>query len=206
MGVGAVGAGAMQQKTKVYSDNLDKDAFLNLLVTQLKNQNPLEPMDNTEFIAQMAQFSSLEQAQNTNKTIKADSAYGMVNKLVKATHVDPKTNEITQVVGEVSMVRIDGDKVYLKVDGVEVSYDDVKEVTDVISPYDQMQAINQNFQMSSAFNLIGKDVKAKVAKNSAGTEFDEIEGKVTGVRMNKGNIYVQIGEKEVLMDTIYQVN
>ncbi|MDF2845923.1 MAG: hypothetical protein K0R00_4349 [Herbinix sp.] len=206
MAVNPVGAGTMQQKTKVYSNNLDKDAFLKLLVTQLKNQNPLEPMDNTEFIAQMAQFSSLEQAQNTNKTIKTDSAYNMVNKLVKATHVDPKTNEITQVVGEVSMVRVDGDKVYLKVDGIEVLYDDVKEVTDVISPYDQMQSINQSFQMSSAFNLIGKEVKAKVPKNSTGTEFDEVTGTVTGVRMNKGSIYAQIGDKEVLMDTIYQVN
>ena len=206
MGVGAVGAGAMQQEAKTYNTNLDKDAFLQLLVTQLKNQNPLEPMDNTEFIAQMAQFSSLEQAQNTNKTIKADSAYNLVNKLVKANHVDPKTNEITQVVGEVSMVRVDGDKVYLKVDGIEVLYDDVKEVTDLISPYDQMQAINQNFQMSSAFSLIGKDVKAKVAKDSTGTAFEEVEGKVTGVRMNDGNIYAQIGEKEVLLDTIYQVN
>lgn len=206
MGVGAVGAGAMQQETKAYNTNLDKDAFLKLLVTQLKNQNPLEPMDNTEFIAQMAQFSSLEQAQNTNKTIKADSAYSLVNKLVKANHVDPKTNEITQVVGEVSMVRVEGEKVYLKVDGIEVLYDDVKEVTDVTSPYDQMQAINQNFKMSSAFGLIGKDVKAKVAKDSTGTEFEEIEGKVTGVRMNNGSIYAQIGEREALMDTIYQVN
>ena len=206
MGVGAVGAGAMQQKTKVYSDNLDKDAFLNLLVTQLKNQNPLEPMDNSQFIAQMAQFSSLEQAQNTNKTIKADSAYNMVNKLVKATYVDPKTNENKEVVGEVSMVRVDGDKVYLKVNGTEVLYDDVKEVTEVISPYDQMQAINQNFKMSSAFSLIGKDVKAKVAKDSTNTAFDEVVGKVSGVRMNNGSIYAQIGEKEVLMDTIYQVN
>jgi flagellar basal-body rod modification protein FlgD len=206
MGVGAVGAGAMQQETKTYNTNLDKDAFLKLLVTQLKNQDPLEPMDNTEFIAQMAQFSSLEQAQNTNKTIKADSAYNMVNKLVKANHVDPKTNEITQVVGEVSMVRIDGDKIYLKVDGIEVLYDDVKEVTDLISPYDQTQSINQNIKMSSAFSLIGKDVKAKVATDSAGTKFDEVAGAVTGVRMNKGSIYVQIGEKEVLVDTIYQVN
>jgi flagellar basal-body rod modification protein FlgD len=203
---GIGGAGAMQQKPKVYSDGLDKDAFLNLMVTQLRNQNPLEPMDNTQFISQMAQFSALEQAQNTNKTMKMDSAYNMVNKLVKATHVDPNTNEITQVVGEVSMVRIDGDKIYLKVDGIEVLYEDVKEVTDVISPYDQMQAINQNFKMSSAFNLIGKDVKAKVAKDAEGKEFEEIAGKVDGVRMNNGSIYAQIGEKEVLVDNIYQVN
>ena len=206
MGVGAVGAGAMQQPVKAFNTNLDKDAFLKLLVTQLKNQNPLEPMDNTEFIAQMAQFSSLEQAQNTNKTIKADAAYNMVNKLVKATHLDPKTNEITQVVGEVSMVRVDGDKVYLKVNGIEVLYDDVKEVTNLVSPYDQMESVNKNFQMASAFSIIGKDVKAKVAKDATGKEFDEIAGKVTGIRMKDGNIYAQIGAKDVLMSAIYQIN
>lgn len=206
MAVGAVGAGAMQQQTKVYNDNLDKDAFLNLLVTQLRNQNPLEPMDNTEFISQMAQFSALEQTQNTNKTIRADSAYNMVNKLVKATYEDPKTNETKEVVGEVSMVRVDGDKVYLKVNGIEVLFDDVKEVTDAISPYEQLQTINQNFRLSSSFNMIGKDIKAKVAKDSTGKEFEEVAGKVTGVRMNNGSIYAQIGDKEVLIETIYQVN
>lgn len=45
---------------------LDKDAFLKMLLTQLQNQDPLNPMDNTEFSAQMAQFSTLEQMSNMN--------------------------------------------------------------------------------------------------------------------------------------------
>jgi flagellar basal-body rod modification protein FlgD len=55
----------------VEQNPLDKDAFLRLLITQLQHQNPLEPMDDREFIAQMAQFSSLEQLQNLNATIQA---------------------------------------------------------------------------------------------------------------------------------------
>jgi len=51
------------------TQNWDKDTFLKLLVTQLSNQDPLNPMEDKEFIAQMAQFSSLEQMQNMNETL-----------------------------------------------------------------------------------------------------------------------------------------
>ncbi|MCM1567369.1 MAG: flagellar biosynthesis protein FlgD [Dehalobacter sp.] len=52
--------------TKSSTDNaaLDKQAFLQLLIAQLKNQDPMSPMDNSQFVAQLAQFSSLEQMGN----------------------------------------------------------------------------------------------------------------------------------------------
>lgn len=49
---------------KLKSQNVDKDAFLKLFMTQLQYQDPLSPMDNKDFIAQMAQFSSVEQLTN----------------------------------------------------------------------------------------------------------------------------------------------
>jgi len=48
---------------------LGRDAFLNLLITQLQNQDPLNPTDSTEFTAQLAQFSSLEQLGNVNDNL-----------------------------------------------------------------------------------------------------------------------------------------
>ena len=50
---------------------LGKDSFMQLLVTQLQYQDPLNPMDNTEFTAQLAQFSQLEAMENMNETMEA---------------------------------------------------------------------------------------------------------------------------------------
>ena len=49
-----------QAKLRVQEEDLDRTAFLTLFTTQLKNQNPLDPMDNEAFVSQLAQFSSLE--------------------------------------------------------------------------------------------------------------------------------------------------
>ncbi len=51
------------------SQEIDQTEFLNLLVAQLKNQDPLNPMDNQEFIAQLATFSSLEQLISINEGV-----------------------------------------------------------------------------------------------------------------------------------------
>jgi flagellar hook assembly protein FlgD len=60
-------------KAKLENQSLGQDAFLNLMMTQLAHQDPLSPMDNQEMIAQMAQFSSVEQMglinENMEKTV-----------------------------------------------------------------------------------------------------------------------------------------
>lgn len=62
--VNATGAAASEK-------TLGQDSFLKLLITQLKNQNPLDPQDNTAFVAQLAQFSSLQGIQNLNTTVSS---------------------------------------------------------------------------------------------------------------------------------------
>ena len=50
-------------------DTMDKDAFLSLMIAQLQNQDPMNPMDGTEYAAQLAQFTSLEQLTNLNTSM-----------------------------------------------------------------------------------------------------------------------------------------
>ncbi|WP_078430714.1 flagellar hook assembly protein FlgD [Alkalihalobacterium alkalinitrilicum] len=66
---------------------LGKDDFLKILITQLQNQDPTNPMDDREFISQMAQFSSLEQMTNMNKLLESFIESQTENKLVQNSHL-----------------------------------------------------------------------------------------------------------------------
>jgi flagellar basal-body rod modification protein FlgD len=81
---------------------LGENDFLNLLMTQLKNQDPLNPMKDTEFIAQLAQFNSLQQMTSLNSTLSsyvsqqnAMNAINMVGKQISTS--DGKSGVVTKV-------------------------------------------------------------------------------------------------------------
>jgi flagellar basal-body rod modification protein FlgD len=88
---------------------LDRNAFLKLMITELQNQDPLNPMDNTEYISQLAQFSSLEQMQNVNDNlsvlINAESGFSALNLIGKKVNcVDPDNTEKT-ISGKVDTIK-----------------------------------------------------------------------------------------------------
>lgn len=88
------------------SSDADKDMFLQLLVTQLKYQDPLEPVDNTEFIAQTAQFSLLEEMQSMSEEFSQNKAFQLIGKYVTATYNNPITNSLEEISGYVKGVSI----------------------------------------------------------------------------------------------------
>jgi flagellar basal-body rod modification protein FlgD len=115
---------------------LGKDQFLQLLVTQLKNQDPMEPMQDKDFIAQMAQFSALEQTMNMATELtalrqSASLASGLLGKTVG--WVETTSSGVTMHSGVVEgIVRRDGIQ-YVKVAGKEVKIDDLLSISDAPS-------------------------------------------------------------------------
>jgi flagellar basal-body rod modification protein FlgD len=72
---GVSGADATAKTAAAASKTMDKEAFLTLLIAQLQHQDPLNPADSTEFTAQLAQFSSLEQLSNINENLESLKLY-----------------------------------------------------------------------------------------------------------------------------------
>lgn len=78
--------------SKQKGSNMDKDSFMLLLVTQFKYQDPLNPMEDKEFIAQLAQFSSLEQLMNLNTSMEGLTDATNNQQMINATSYIGKTS------------------------------------------------------------------------------------------------------------------
>lgn len=122
-------ASLANEKKKTSNDSMDKDAFLQLLVAQMKYQDPLEPTSNTEYISQFATFSELEQMQNMSASMDLFRASSLVGEtvLLKVTDSEGRT---TDVQGNVDYVVYEKNKAYLSVNGELYSMDDLDTVAD----------------------------------------------------------------------------
>ena len=138
---------AEEKKQERSGGALGKEAFLQLLVAQMKYQDPLEPTSNTEYISQLATFSSLEEMQNMRASLESTQATNLVGKTVI---MGVETNgTINYVSGRVDQVRKEGSKTYLSIDGSWYNLDDLDTVVDD----DYMEA-----------TLIGEDFKKEIDK------------------------------------------
>jgi len=112
-------------------NGLGKDSFLKLLVTELRHQDPTKPMEDKEFIAQMAQFSTLEQISNLNKEIKSlvqssksAEAYSLLGREIEA--YDPIQQKAIR--GTVNSIFYKGDEIVVGVGEDHVSMETIHSV------------------------------------------------------------------------------
>jgi flagellar basal-body rod modification protein FlgD len=132
-----MGAAATQTSTTPAppppANEMDRDLFLKLMVAQLRNQDPMNPMDSAEFLAQSAQFTTLEKledvATSSAQAYAAQMAFGASTLAGKeVTYLDAEGVEAT---GTVESVRFDGTGPVLTVDGEEIP---ITSIVGVVAP------------------------------------------------------------------------
>lgn len=195
---------------------LGKEAFLQLLVAQMKYQDPLNPTSDTEYISQLATFSSLEEMQNINETLTTELqslnstmndsfAQGMVGKYVML-NVPTDNGEIAVTGGQVDYVYSEEGVTYLSVNGNDYSM----EYLDTVVSEEYVQGLSGKGQstandLASASQLVGKDVTITDDKNA------EVSGVVTKAYMDNGYVYLVVRdeydeEADYLYDNLVSVN
>jgi hypothetical protein len=160
--------------------NMGKEDFLKLLAAQLKYQDPLEPVKDSDFSAQLAQFSALEQMQNMNTTLTAMSgyqAYTLIGKIASGqVYVD---GVLTDVFGTIDCIFTEKGVTFAQIGEYAVPVSSIKDV------YDSSALLTARDLLTASDTLIGRYVKAALDEI-------EVEGIVTRVTVQEGALYAYI--------------
>lgn len=195
--------GAIKNPSNIREVNtqLGKDDFLKLLVTQLQYQDPLEPMDNTAFIAQTAQFTALEQMQNLNQTMTNAQAFNVIGKGVYMQTLNEQSGKYEMIYGVVDSVDIQNGKPYVNINGKTAPYEDVIRVQDI-------NLGDNSAMVSQAMSLIGKTIQGirldKVDGEMKAVGY--VEGKVEFVKFVEGVPVLSVNGKDVYLGEVVSVS
>jgi flagellar basal-body rod modification protein FlgD len=184
----------LQQQRKVPDNSMGRDQFLKLLLAQLQNQDPTSPMENTDMMAQMAQFSALEAMQQMAGATNASQAYGMIGKGVVGFIRDPITNAVRDVIGTVDSAGIEGGKPFVKVGNAMVWLENVLQV------FDNSIIAGDGTQLMAGTAMVGKFVRAEFPSESGQPAY--IEGRVERISVREGKVYATVDGTEV---GLYQI-
>ena len=185
------------------TDALGKDDFLKLLVTQLQYQDPMNPMENKDFIAQTAQFSALEQMQNINQNFNffmrmqaVSNASSLIGREV--TYLVPPAkegDEPKQLSGIVTEITFADGTTYMKVNGEKVPLETLLTVT---KPTPQPE-------ISNVAALIGKKIKYLDPSPEKGKDPEELTGIVTEIVFDDGKTYLKVDDEKVPLNNLLSI-
>lgn len=165
---------------------LGKDDFLKLLITQVQNQDPLNPSTDTEFIAQLAQFSSLEQMQNLNRSFSYSTGIALMGKYISA-EVDDGNGKVKFIDGRVDTVRIMNGEVYAVVGEDDVPLDKITWVGNA--------DLSSDGDVTGYSGIIGMLGKAHILNDAGQT--GSIEGIISTVVKESDGIYARLDEVDI---------
>lgn len=207
----AVGGSQSAQSKAKMEDDLNK--FLNLLVTQLKNQDPLEPMDATQFTSQLVQFASVEQQiyQNSNLEKLLESAHvsqvsNLANFLGKT--VEAQTDEFNLTAGTADftyklMEKAKSATVSISDASGRVVYSSVGNKSTDLTPFTWNGVDDYGNQLPD-----GRYSFAINAKNDAGDPIEysrSVKGVVTAAGSDSGKVNLFIGDIPINLDDILTI-
>ena len=154
-----------EKEKKTGSSSLDKQAFLQLLVAQMKYQDPLEPTSNTEYISQLATFSSLEEMQNMRSSMDLQRASSLVGQEVYMKTTDSTTGDTDFVHGIVDYVTYENGKAFLSIGGSLYPLDDL----DSVYNQEYTEAYSMAYDFTVALNKLPSASKLTVSN------FEDVE-------------------------------
>ena len=180
---------------------VSSDTFLSLLVAEMTNQDPMEPTSNTEFVTQMAQFTSLQYSKDSATYSMSNYASSLVGKTVTASKMDG-SKQVTKT-GVVESVMKSGKTYVLKIDGVSF---DISNVTSIGT------SDSSSGNTSSGSSLGELIAKASMMIGMAATVNPSVEGGslldsgiITSIQVKDGQVRVIINDKGYLLDDIVEV-
>ncbi|MBQ8412063.1 MAG: hypothetical protein IJX12_00355 [Lachnospiraceae bacterium] len=128
-GINTSAADSYVSTNKKSTNDLDKEAFLQLLVTQMQYQDPLNPGDSTEYMSQLAQYSSLEATMNISSTLEKGNALSLVGEYVIMNTEDSAGNT-EQISGLVEYATVQNEEVLLSINGAYYPATDLDSIVD----------------------------------------------------------------------------
>lgn len=200
MGVNVIdysGASATNRGTKIVRDSsggLDKNAFLTILCAELGNQDPTSNIDSTQYVSQLAQFTSMEQMANLNDTLTRSSYESLLGKGVTVNELDANGVKYTGVVQKVTTTSTGGFiSLAIATDkGTEYLDFDIKSIESVLNVSDAtlspLTSIYGNTAFLLASSFMGKDVELS-DKDADGKS---LKGVVKSVYKEDGAIKVKV--------------
>ena len=179
-----------RSEAKDKENGVSVDDFLNLMVAQLRNQDFMNPVDDTQYVTQLAQFATMQQMQNMAYYMKTNFVMSYVGKTVTAARIGPN-GELQKETGRVERLSLVNNDYYFYVNGKRFTLEQIMEVH---SSESEKPDTDNNSQMPLLLSLINKEVTVKV-KNSETGEFEEITGIVEKVSTEDGKNKIMIDDK-----------